>query len=137
MAALGELLFYITTEDQENDAENSPTQPEDDGNNRWIVPGNVASLLDRVLRVNHGNSGSSAMTDEVVQHYATKTLQNMFAQGVSAQVARFTTQDFALHLRDAMRGGRNDAHRVTAITALALLLRRNLKSCTKLLTSLH
>ena len=72
MAALGELLFYITTEDQENDAENSPTQPEDDGNNRWIVPGNVASLLDRVLRVNHGNSGSSAMTDEVVQHYATK-----------------------------------------------------------------
>ena len=74
MAALGELLFYITTEDQENDAENS--QP----NLKMMAiivdrSWKCCIAVDRVLRVNHGNSGSSAMTDEVVQHYATKTFK--------------------------------------------------------------
>ena len=127
MAALGELLFYITTEDQDDNDPQSPNKPEDDNNNAWIVPGNVISLIDRVLRVNGSTTGNGAMGDDIVQHYATKTLQNMFAQGTSNQVARFATQEIALHLRDAIRGGRNDAHRVAAMTALALLLRRNPK----------
>eukprot|EP00505_MAST-04D_sp_SCG-Rhode-Island_P000991 Stramenopile-MAST_4_protein_991 len=117
MAALSELIFYITTEEEKD---NSSSDRAESSRSKWIIPGSIISLIGKSLHPEGGN-------DDVVQHYATKLLQNIFTQGKSQQVARFASLDIALSLRHGFKHGRNEAHRFSAMSALALLLRRNPK----------
>eukprot|EP00945_MAST-04E_sp_MAST-4E-sp1_P000427 g427.t1 len=122
MSALAELLFYITTEDNsENDASDD-TSP-------WILPGSVVSLIGKCLR-------RDGAKDDVVNHYATKLLQNILIQGKSQLVARFTNLEIALALRDTLKHGHNEAHRHTALVAFSVLLRRNPKVIHKVVDKL-
>jgi serine/threonine-protein kinase ULK4 len=67
MATLGELLFYISTQQQDNGAASVA-----DAAALWgITPATVAAV-GRLLRPGE---------DEVAQHYAVKTIENICSQG--------------------------------------------------------
>ena len=87
LAALGELLFYVTTEDEEDvagrsDAEGSVSQ--------WIIPGSVVPLLLRCLK----------SEDVILSHYACKTVHNIYSQAVEFHMSRFVTPEIAAALVD-------------------------------------
>ena len=66
---LGELIFYVATQEQ--------TANEGGGNNdetsesKWVVPNSTITLILRILR---------GETDDIVKHYAAKTIENVAAQ---------------------------------------------------------
>lgn len=64
VAALGEITFYIAAQEEEEVA--------GDAAEKWVLPQAAIELLWRCLLEE---------TDEVVRHYAAKTLENVLAQG--------------------------------------------------------
>jgi hypothetical protein len=90
MAALGELLFYVATEEVSGG-----------GDNGWVIPGSVVPLLHRCMK----------SEDTVLAHYAVKTLQNIYTQGTVNHLHRFISADISKMLveiicrRGSRRGG--------------------------------
>lgn len=78
MATLGELLFYVATQQQDAALADPPV----DVATAWsIVPGTLTAVT-RLLKPSE---------DEIAQHYAVKTIENISSQGGDWTV-RFATQ---------------------------------------------
>jgi len=113
MATMGELLFYIATQQQD-----APSAGK--GQDIWQVSsGNVAAVL-RLLK---------AGEDEVAQHYAVKTIENISSQDITHQnndwAARFCTSDTVSLLVQIYNTTRSDGLKSTAASTLSRLLRYN------------
>ena len=108
MAALGELLFYIVTQHQE-EAERGNQKPD------WYVPNGTVTTIFRLLR---------NVEDPVTQHYAVKTLENIFSIG-GEWALRLGTVECALSLVHICANAKSDHVKVTASSALARLYRCN------------
>lgn len=67
MATLGELLFYVATQQQDSGAATVA-----DASEAWGITHDTIAALVRLLRPNE---------DEVCQHYAIKTIENICSQG--------------------------------------------------------
>ncbi|CAI0466638.1 unnamed protein product [Linum tenue] len=86
MAALGELLFYIATQNDQSRDNNPPESPAKDSSKSvpgWQVPNSLISMVSSVLRKGE---------DDITQLYALRTIENVCSQG-SHWAARFTSQD--------------------------------------------
>ena len=137
MGALGELLFFCATQqhDRAQTAASSAGRPADaevvvmggdagsgalagaaaGERDVWEVPGTVLSQVVRCLRQGE---------DEVVQHYALKSIENIASQGGDWSV-RFATQEVAFHISQIVAVTKQDALRGTASSALCRLCRAN------------
>lgn len=67
MATLGELLFYVATQQQDSGAASVA-----DTSEAWGITSGTIQAVTRLLRPNE---------DEVCQHYAIKTIENICSQG--------------------------------------------------------
>ncbi|XP_038703583.1 serine/threonine-protein kinase RUNKEL-like isoform X2 [Tripterygium wilfordii] len=118
MAALGELLFYISTQN-EHARENHPLEsPSKDSRSAsgWQVPNSLVSLVSSVLRKGE---------DDITQLYALRTIENICSQG-GQWAARFTSQDVITNLCYIYRApGKQESIRLTAGSCLARLVRFN------------
>lgn len=117
MAALGELLFYISTQtDQPRDNKATETQQKDRSATGWQVPNALISHVVSMLRKGE---------DDVTQLYALRTIENICSQGAQ-WVARFTSQDVISNLCYIYRAvGKQESVRLTAGSCLVRLVRFN------------
>ncbi|KAH0706065.1 hypothetical protein KY285_010597 [Solanum tuberosum] len=90
MAALGELLFYISTQN-EHARDNKPMESPSKDNrpsSYWQVPSPLISLVSSLLR-----NGE----DNITQIYALRTIENIFSQGGALgkqEITRLTTGSY-------------------------------------------
>ncbi|KAJ0034652.1 hypothetical protein Pint_25023 [Pistacia integerrima] len=118
MAALGELLFYISTQNEHARDSNPPESPSKDSRaaSGWQVPNSLISLVSSVLRKGE---------DDMTQLYALRTIENICSQG-GHWVARFITQDVITNLCYIYRAaGKQESMRLTAGSCLVRLVRFN------------
>ncbi|XP_044484425.1 serine/threonine-protein kinase RUNKEL-like [Mangifera indica] len=118
MAALGELLFYISTQNEHARGSNPPESPSKDNRaaSGWQVPNSLISLVSSVLRKGE---------DDMTQLYALRTIENICSQG-GHWVARFTSQDVISNLCYIYRAaGKQESMRLTAGSCLVRLVRFN------------
>ncbi|GMI70343.1 RUNKEL, EMBRYO DEFECTIVE 3013 [Hibiscus trionum] len=116
MAALGELLFYISTQNEHSRDNNPPEFPSKDNKPvcGWQVPNSLISLVSSVLRKGE---------DDMTQLYALRTIENICSQG-GYWAARFTTQDVISNLCYIYRAaGKLESMRLTAGSCLVRLAR--------------
>ncbi|KVH89837.1 Armadillo-like helical [Cynara cardunculus var. scolymus] len=103
MAALGELLFYISTQSDQSKATNPPESPSKES------------------RTSSGWQGE----DDITQLYALRTIENISSQG-GYWASRFTTQDVINNLCYIFRApGKQESMRLTAGSCLVRLVRFN------------
>lgn len=127
VAALGELLFYIATQPAQErrrdpglgvrpasqcGAEGLPPEESQQG---WQVPGTVLEALSQVLLSPGG--------DEVAQHYAAKTVENVATQCPAVAQRWFFSPDALQGLSLHVRRSSWDAFRLSCLAALSHLLR--------------
>lgn len=105
MAALGELLFYVATQQQEQE-QSSPSP--------WEVPEEAVGAMVRLLRPGE---------DEVAAHYAAKSVENV-ASGAGEWSARVSTPEMANALASLYGTCRSEQLRATLAGALARVLRQ-------------
>lgn len=104
MAALGELLFYISTQSDHIKDNNPPESPSKDG---WL------------------SSGWQKGEDDLTQLYALRTIENICSQG-GYWSSRFTSQDVIIDLPYIFRAaGKQESMRLTAGSCLVCLVRFN------------
>jgi hypothetical protein len=127
MATLGELLYYVHTLDLSdphaplysgvNDNNNNNNNGQASESVRWYVPGSTVPTVARCLQEGE---------DEIVCHYASKTVENILAQASPIQCRRFASLEIGVRLADlALRNQRrSDALHSTAAAALSHFLRR-------------
>ncbi|KAH9618827.1 hypothetical protein KSS87_020858 [Heliosperma pusillum] len=118
MAALGELLFYISTQSEQPRDNNIPeVQPKDNRSiTGWQVSNALVSLVVSLLRKGE---------DDMTQLYALRTIENICSLG-TIWVARFTSQDVISNLCYIFRAvGKQESIRLTAGSCLVRLLRFN------------
>ncbi|XP_052312495.1 serine/threonine-protein kinase RUNKEL isoform X2 [Populus trichocarpa] len=118
MAALGELLFYISTQNDQSKDNNPPESPSKDSRSTfgWQVPNSLISLVSSVLRKGE---------DDIAQLYALRTIENICSQG-GHWPARFTSQDVISNLCYIYRAvGKQESIRLTAGSCLVRLTRFN------------
>ncbi|XP_044499959.1 serine/threonine-protein kinase RUNKEL-like [Mangifera indica] len=118
MAALGELLFYISTQNEQARDSNPPESPSKDNRaaSGWQVSNSLISLVSSVLCKGE---------DDVTQLYALRTIENICSQG-GYWVARFTSQDVICNLCYIYRAsGKQENMRLTAGSCLVRLVRFN------------
>lgn len=126
MATLGELLFYVHTLELSDPhaplyiGVNDTATAGGGGNGdtvRWYVPGSTVPSVARCLQEGE---------DEIVCHYASKTVENILAQASPIQCRRFASLEIGVKLADlALRSQRrSDALHTTAASAFAHFLRR-------------
>ncbi|XP_058000994.1 serine/threonine-protein kinase RUNKEL isoform X2 [Hevea brasiliensis] len=118
MAALGELLFYISTQNEQSRDNNPPESPSKDSRCSfgWQVPNSLISLVSSVLRKGE---------DDVTQLYALRTIENICSQG-GHWAARFTSSDVISNLCYIYRAtGKQESMRLTAGSCLVRLARFN------------
>lgn len=118
MAALGELLFYISTQNEQNGDPNAPESlPKDNRpTSGWQVPIASFSLVSSILRKGE---------DDITQLYALRTIENIFSQG-RPWVARFACSEVINNLCYMFRAaGKQESIRLTAGSCLVRLLRFN------------
>ncbi|KAK9287888.1 hypothetical protein L1049_016331 [Liquidambar formosana] len=111
MAALGELLFYISTQNENGRDNNPPESPSKDsrGASGWQVSNPLISLVSSMLRKGE---------DDVTQLYALRTIENICSQG-GHWAARFTSQDVISNLCYIFRAaGKQESMRLTAGSCL-------------------
>mmetsp|Transcript_12206 Transcript_12206/g.18439 ORF Transcript_12206/g.18439 Transcript_12206/m.18439 type:complete len:1492 (+) Transcript_12206:184-4659(+) len=96
LAALGELVFYISAQD-------------DHVGSGWELPSGVVGVIAKGL----GEDG-----DEVVRHYAAKTIENILAQGSYPIRKQFISLEVASRLLDLSQHSRNTT--IQAVCAMAL-----------------
>ncbi|KAG9129215.1 hypothetical protein Leryth_006477 [Lithospermum erythrorhizon] len=119
MAALGELLFYISTQNEQGKEGNLLESPskENRQTSGWQVPSSVITLVASVLR--HGE-------DDITQLYALRTIENISSQG-GYWATRFSSQDVISNLSYIFRAaGKQESTRLTAGSCLVRLVRFNL-----------
>ncbi|XP_047331377.1 serine/threonine-protein kinase RUNKEL-like [Impatiens glandulifera] len=120
MAALGELLFYISTQN-EHTKDGIPTEflsPSKDsrGISGWQVSNTQISLVTSLLRKGE---------DDLTQLYALRTIENICSQGAQ-WATRFTSQDVIKNLCYIFRApGKQDSTKLTAGSCLVRLVRFN------------
>ncbi|XWS14002.1 hypothetical protein CRYUN_Cryun36dG0086900 [Craigia yunnanensis] len=116
MAALGELLFYISTQN-EHARDNYPLESPSKDNrpaSGWQVPNSLISLVSSVLRKGE---------DDMTQLYALRTIENICSQG-GHWAARFTSQDVISNMCYIYRAaGKQESMRLTAGSCLVRLVR--------------
>nr|GMD06124.1 serine/threonine-protein kinase RUNKEL [Ipomoea batatas] len=118
MAALGELLFYISTQNENARDYNALESPSKDNrpSSGWQVTSSMISLISSVLR-----NGE----DDLTQLYALRTIENISSQG-GHWSARFTSQDVISNLCYIFRApGKQESMRLTAGSCLVRLVRFN------------
>ncbi|KAL9659116.1 hypothetical protein QQ045_028206 [Rhodiola kirilowii] len=118
MAALGELLFYISTQDEQAKDNNPPESPSKDSRSAagWQVSNALISLVSSVLRKGE---------DDLTQLYALRTIENMCSQG-SYWATRFSSQDVVNNLCYIYKAvGKPENMRLTAGSCLVRLARFN------------
>ncbi|KAG5554917.1 hypothetical protein RHGRI_012468 [Rhododendron griersonianum] len=120
MAALGELLFYISTLNEHNKDGNPPESPSKDikFSSGWQVSSALISLVSSLLRKGE---------DDATQLYALKTIENICSQG-SNWASRFASQDVISNLRNIFTirsAGKQESMRLTAGSCLVRLVRFN------------
>ncbi|KAK4357847.1 hypothetical protein RND71_023457 [Anisodus tanguticus] len=129
MAALGELLFYISTQNEQA-RDNKPMEsPSKDSrpSSCWQVTSPIISLVSSVLR-----NGE----DDITQLYALRTIENISSQG-GYWSARFTSQDVITNLCYIFRApGKQESMRLTAGSCLARLVRFSPSSIQRVLEKL-
>ena len=107
-ATLGELLFYVATQSKQDGAVAA-------AGGVWTVPGNVFGVLVRCLRD----------TDEIVQHYAAKSIENMATAASQEYFSRLCRSDTVSELLTVVNISSSDGLRSTAISAIARLIKRS------------
>ncbi|XP_008796195.1 serine/threonine-protein kinase RUNKEL [Phoenix dactylifera] len=117
MAALGELLFYISTQ-ADNNAKDSNTLESPSKDNRstssWQVPNSVITLVSSILRRGE---------DDVAQLYALRTIENICSQG-GDWTSRFVSQDVIGNLCYIYKAtGKQESTRLIAGSCLVRLAR--------------
>ncbi|KAF5736920.1 Serine/threonine-protein kinase ULK4 [Tripterygium wilfordii] len=118
MAALGELLFYISTQNEHARESNPLESPSKDSRSTygWQVPNALVSLVSSVLRKGE---------DDITQLYALRTIENICSQG-GQWATRFTSQDVITNLCYIYRApGKQESMRLTAGSCLVRLVRFN------------
>ncbi|OVA15082.1 Protein kinase domain [Macleaya cordata] len=129
MAALGELLFYISTQSEQDRESNPPESPSKDSRSAsgWQVPGPVIQLVSSVLRKGE---------DDLTQLYALRTIENICSQG-GDWAARFTSQDVISNLCYIFKAvGKQESTRLTAGSCLVRLVRASPPSIQSVLEKL-
>ncbi|KAL3634568.1 hypothetical protein CASFOL_021622 [Castilleja foliolosa] len=116
MAALGELIFYISTlndPEKENNPQESPSKDSQPPSS-WQVPNSLISLISSVLRRGE---------DDLTQLYALRTIENISGHG-GYWATRFTSQDVISNLCYIFRApGKQESMRLTAGSCLVRLVR--------------
>ncbi|GAB4843549.1 hypothetical protein Ancab_013512 [Ancistrocladus abbreviatus] len=118
MAALGELLFYISTQNEQGRDNSGPESQSKDSRSTsgWQVPNALISLVSSILRKGE---------DDITQLYALRTIENIFSQG-GQWVVRFTSQDLISNLCYIFRAsGKQESVRLTAGSCLVRLVHFN------------
>lgn len=118
MAALGELLFYISTQNEQMKDNNPAESPSKDSRSAtgWQVSNSLISLVSAVLRKGE---------DSLTQLYALRTIENICSQGGN-WAARFTSQDVITNLCYIYRAsGKQESMRLSAGSCLVRLVRFN------------
>uniref|UniRef100_A0A7I4CYJ5 Protein kinase domain-containing protein n=1 Tax=Physcomitrium patens TaxID=3218 RepID=A0A7I4CYJ5_PHYPA len=117
MATLGELLFYIATQNDGSPRaggglDNSVKDVK--SSNTWQIPGTTIALISSILRRGE---------DDVTQHYALKTIENIASQG-GDWAQRFTNNEIIDNLCYTFRAAAKPENlRVTAGSCLVRLVR--------------
>ncbi|KAL0843299.1 hypothetical protein Bca101_016544 [Brassica carinata] len=117
MAALGELLFYISTQNEHKDFKptESPSK-ETRSTSGWQVSSALISLVSSILRKGE---------DDLTQLYALRTIENICSQG-AYWATRFSSQDLISNLCYIYRAaGKQESMRQTAGSCLVRLARFN------------
>ncbi|KAF3567693.1 hypothetical protein DY000_02018560 [Brassica cretica] len=117
MAALGELLFYISTQNEHTDFKptESPSK-EIRSASGWQVSNALISLVTSTLRKGE---------DDLTQLYALRTIENICSQG-AYWATRFSSQDLMSNLCYIYRAvGKQESMRQTAGSCLVRLARFN------------
>ncbi|KAH0931731.1 hypothetical protein HID58_008848 [Brassica napus] len=115
MAALGELLFYISTQNEHKDFKptESPSK-ETRSTSGWQVSSALISLVSSMLRKGE---------DDLTQLYALRTIENICSQG-GYWASRFSSQDVISNLCYIYRAaGKQESIRQTAGSCLVRLAR--------------
>lgn len=118
MAALGELLFYVSTQNEQTKDNNPAESPSKDSRSAtgWQVSNSPISLVSAVLRKGE---------DDITQLYALRTIENICSQGGN-WAARFTSQDVITNLCYIYRAsGKQESMRLSAGSCLVRLVRFN------------
>ncbi|CAN1149907.1 Serine/threonine-protein kinase RUNKEL [Linum perenne] len=129
MAALGELLFYIATQNDQSKDNNPSESPAKDGRSGpgWQVPNSLISMVSSVLRRGE---------DDTTQVYALRTIENVCSQG-GQWATRFTSQDVISNLCYIYRApGKQESMRLTAGSCLVRLARFNPSSIQSIMEKL-
>ncbi|XP_058076791.1 serine/threonine-protein kinase RUNKEL [Magnolia sinica] len=116
MAALGELLFYISTQNEHARDGTALESPSKDSRSTtgWQVPSPLIALVSSILRKGE---------DDVTQLYALRTIENICSQG-GDWAARFTSQDVIGNLCYIYKAtGKQESTRLTAGSCLVRLAR--------------
>ncbi|XP_023735102.1 serine/threonine-protein kinase RUNKEL [Lactuca sativa] len=116
MAALGELLFYISTQNDQSKPTIPPESPskETKSSSGWQVPSTLISLVTSLLRKGE---------DDITQLYALRTIENISSQG-GYWSTRFTSSDVINNLCYIFRApGKQETIRLTAGSCLVRLVR--------------
>ncbi|KAL9810783.1 putative serine/threonine-protein kinase RUNKEL ULK-ULK4 family [Arabidopsis thaliana] len=117
MAALGELLFYISTQNEHKDFK-PPESPSKETRSAsgWQVSNALISLVSSVLRKGE---------DDLTQVYALRTIENICSQG-AYWATRFSSQDLISNLCYIYKAtGKQESMRQTAGSCLVRLARFN------------
>ncbi|KAJ4968677.1 hypothetical protein NE237_015378 [Protea cynaroides] len=113
MAAMGELLFYISTQNEHSIPSESPSKDSRFASG-WQVAGPLISLVSSLLRKGE---------DDITQLYALRTIENVCSQG-GDWAARFTSQDVISNLCYIFKAtGKQESTRLTAGSCLVRLVR--------------
>ena len=114
MATLGELLFYVATTQQDMAGTSTVKEVAD----LWQINAGTVSAVTRLLK---------PQEDEVAQHYAVKTIENICSQG-GEWAAKFCSEDVVYNLVQVYyaAGKANQENlKSTAASTLARLLRHS------------
>ncbi|XP_019439730.1 PREDICTED: serine/threonine-protein kinase RUNKEL-like isoform X2 [Lupinus angustifolius] len=118
MAALGELLFYISTQNADCRDNNPLESPLKDNRTSvgWQVSNSLISFVSSMLRKGE---------DDLTQLYALRTVENVCSQG-GTWVGRLSSQDVISNLCYIYRAaGKQESMRLTAGSCLVRLVRFN------------
>eukprot|EP01035_Chromulina_nebulosa_P017632 gene17632-23209_t len=104
MAATGEMVFYIAAQEEESLASNIE---------RWALPSHAAPLIMRQVVED---------TDEIVKHYAAKTIENILSQGNRIHKIKFVNINVAMKFLDYSLNSKNEALQITCGLAFSHLV---------------
>ena len=114
MATLGELLFYIATQQHEAGLK-APADGAGGPPGAWQIPPATVGTVTRMLRQGE---------DEIAQHYAVKTIENIASHG-GDWAHKFSSQETVGSLVAIMSGAKSEQLRGTAASTLSRAARHS------------